>query len=282
MRVCDGVDVAEYWRPPIDGVEVLHARFARHEYPRHAHDATVVALMDSGAAAFRYGGENHVAPAGSVFFINAGAVHTGCLADPDGYRYRVLYLGSLALDQLAPRWHSGSSHLILRDVVVWDRELATLLHRTHSVLAAGGPLSLQEELLLSVSEYLLSRYAETRLPAAAADGGHRAVAVAQEYLESHVAADVPLRDLAAIASSSPHRLVRMFTSKIGMPPHAYQMQLRVRAARRLLAAGVPAASVAVQAGFYDQAHLTRAFKRYTAVTPHQYRQCVERSVPRSA
>jgi AraC-like DNA-binding protein len=46
--------------------------------------------------------------------------------------------------------------------------------------------------------------------------------------------------------------------------------LRLRSARRLLAAGVPAATAAAEAGFADQPHLTRWFRRYYGVTPAAY------------
>ena len=52
-----------------------------------------------------------------------------------------------------------------------------------------------------------------------------------------------------------------------MPPHVYVTGRRVELARRLLLDGVPAAEAATRAGFYDQSHLTRHFKRLHGVTP---------------
>ena len=42
---------------------------------------------------------------------------------------------------------------------------------------------------------------------------------------------------------------------MGLTPHAFQTNLRVAHARRMLAAGTPAAAVAAACGFADQAHL---------------------------
>jgi AraC-like DNA-binding protein len=281
MRAADpGRDVAVFWRPPVEGVEVLHARFMQHEYPRHVHESTVVALVDSGAAAFRYRGENHLAPAGSVFFINPDTVHTGEAAGPEGYCYRVLYLGSPVITQLVSPLSRLRAFVTSR-AVVWDPRLARLLHRTHTALAAGQSLLQQEEMLLRIGTYLVNRYADTRhaTAAQAGPGGHPAVAAAQQYLQANVSAEVRLRELAAVCGSSPYRLVRMFTSEVGMPPHAYQTQLRIRLAQKLLASGIPAASTATVAGFYDQAHLTRSFRRYTGLTPHQYQRGAARTPP---
>jgi AraC-like DNA-binding protein len=45
---------------------------------------------------------------------------------------------------------------------------------------------------------------------------------------------------------------------------------RVRRAKSLLHAGLPIASAAIAAGFYDQAQLTRHFKRVVGVPPGRY------------
>ena len=57
---------------------------------------------------------------------------------------------------------------------------------------------------------------------------------------------------------------------VGMTPHAYQTQVRVRRAKSLLQAGLPITLAAAEAGFYDQAHLNRHFKRIVGLTPGRY------------
>jgi AraC-like DNA-binding protein len=70
---------------------------------------------------------------------------------------------------------------------------------------------------------------------------------------------------------SPFHLLRVFRAAVGLPPHAYQIQLRVARAKELLRAGMPIAAVAVEVGFVDQSHLTRHFKRLVGVPPGRYR-----------
>jgi transcriptional regulator GlxA family with amidase domain len=55
-----------------------------------------------------------------------------------------------------------------------------------------------------------------------------------------------------------------------MTSHAYLTQTRVRRAKPLLRAGLPAGQVAVETGFYDQAHLTRHFEQIVGLTPARY------------
>lgn len=56
-----------------------------------------------------------------------------------------------------------------------------------------------------------------------------------------------------------------------MAPSDYQRQLRLRAARGLIARGMRLSEVAAEVGFADQGHLTRWFHRYFGLTPGEYR-----------
>jgi AraC-like DNA-binding protein len=80
---------------------------------------------------------------------------------------------------------------------------------------------------------------------------------------------------------SPFALLRAFRAETGLPPHAYLNQLRVRLARRLLDDGLAPAVVAAEAGFADQAHLTRHFKRVVGVPPGAYQRERARTADRS-
>jgi AraC-like DNA-binding protein len=64
--------------------------------------------------------------------------------------------------------------------------------------------------------------------------------------------------------------MRLFSRHIGMPPHTYMTQVRLRVARRLLLKGEPAASVAAAVGYVDQSHLTKRFRAAFGVTPGQF------------
>jgi AraC-like DNA-binding protein len=57
-----------------------------------------------------------------------------------------------------------------------------------------------------------------------------------------------------------------------MTPHAYLTQIRLESARAALRRAVPIAEAAIHAGFYDQAALTRIFKRCYGITPLQFAQ----------
>ena len=67
------------------------------------------------------------------------------------------------------------------------------------------------------------------------------------------------------------RRIRRFKEEVGLTPHQYIIQSRVREAKRLLADGASIADAALRAGFYDQSHLNRWFNKTLGITPHMYR-----------
>jgi AraC-like DNA-binding protein len=89
-------------------------------------------------------------------------------------------------------------------------------------------------------------------------------------------ADISADDLATATGRSRFAVHRAFQSVYGLAPGAYQRQLRLRAARRLIAAGQPIGAAAADAGFSDQSHLNRWFVRCYGITPAGYQRAVLR------
>lgn len=76
--------------------------------------------------------------------------------------------------------------------------------------------------------------------------------------------------LAAVCGVSLFHFLRLFEQGYGLPPHALQVQLRVHYVQRLLRRGVRPIKAAQMAGFSDQSHLNRHFKRLVGKTPGQF------------
>ncbi|MGE7470842.1 helix-turn-helix domain-containing protein [Bosea sp. NPDC003192] len=93
---------------------------------------------------------------------------------------------------------------------------------------------------------------------------------ALSHIERHFTEALYLDDLASLAGLSVCRFVTVFRRQVGLTPHRFVCRERVRYARALLVDGVPAAQAALEAGFFDQSHLSRHFKNIYGVTPGRY------------
>lgn len=84
-----------------------------------------------------------------------------------------------------------------------------------------------------------------------------------------------LHDLALAMNLHPGRLSRSFRRATGKTIGGYVRDLRVQyLLRQLSASDAPICELAAAAGFFDQSHCTREFKRATGLTPADYRNTV--------
>jgi AraC family transcriptional regulator len=108
-----------------------------------------------------------------------------------------------------------------------------------------------------------------RRPAAlVADAAPRWLQRAEEFLHAHFRGPVSLRDVAREAGVHPVYFARVFRRRHGCPDSAYLRALRLAEAGRLvLRPGWSLATAAAEAGFADQAHMTRCFARQFGFSP---------------
>ena len=107
-----------------------------------------------------------------------------------------------------------------------------------------------------------------RIPAPA-----RSVAAIQrvlQHIDENLNQALTLSELADLTGLSIWRFATVFREQVGVSPHRYICRLRLARAQALIRQGVPVASAASEAGFYDQSHLSRHFKTVFGMTPGQY------------
>jgi AraC-like DNA-binding protein len=143
-----------------------------------------------------------------------------------------------------------------------DDERAAPFHRLFDAIdAREGRLTLEVALTEVVNAFVDIREKPAHT---------RPVRRAMEYLRERLAEPVTLDDLADHANLDKFHLCRAFRAQIGMPPHAYLTRLRIARAKELLRGGVRASEIAPRVGLYDQAQLTRHFRRIVGTTPGRY------------
>ncbi|CAL9441995.1 hypothetical protein SUDANB15_02246 [Streptomyces sp. enrichment culture] len=254
--------------PPLD---LLTARFDRHEYAPHAHDEFTVGVTVGGLEAIAYRGGRIVSGPGSIVVLEPGEMHTGGPAAPEGYSYRALYAAPVLLTD--GTLGGGLPHF--REPVLDDPELAGALRRAHTDLSARpDPLEAESRLPWLLTA-LTRRHSTSRASDDTVPGAGRIALAVRDRLADELLAPPSLAALAADLGLSRYQLLRAFRTTMGVPPYAWLAQYRVTRARALLETGLRPAEVAGLVGFADQAHLTRWFRRVLGVTPAAYRNSVQ-------
>jgi AraC-like DNA-binding protein len=95
----------------------------------------------------------------------------------------------------------------------------------------------------------------------------------QSYIDTHPSEDLSLDRLSNEVHLSKYHFARRFKAETGQTPWAYVQEARVDRAKTLLTTTeCSLTEIALRAGFCDQSHLTRTFKRFEDVTPGAYRE----------
>jgi AraC family transcriptional regulator len=247
----------------LDGFAVVEAWFPAQEVlADHTHDRACVAVMLDGSFDLHLTGkEYHCSPA-TVFTEPAGETHANFIGpagahvvvvQPDPTSTELLRPFAAFLDQATHRKHAGMAERASR--------LARELDRVDdlSALAAEG----------IVLEML------TTLARVEAGGIRRPppwLLQAQELLHARFTEAIRTADVANAVGVHPAHLARVFRQHFKRSMGSYVRRLRLDwAARELVWSDASLTAVALAAGFADQSHFTRFFKRHTGLTPNAYR-----------
>ena len=100
------------------------------------------------------------------------------------------------------------------------------------------------------------------------------VGLAMRAMCEDISNPISISEVASRCRLSLYYFVRAFTNTVGIAPYAWFVQQRIVCAKHLLAnTALPLAQVALECGFSDQAHFTKAFAKASGRTPAKWRRC---------
>lgn len=256
--------------PALPGIEVLDAYHSPRDW-RVIGDAHAITVPKSWRGEVLYRGRRHPVEPGMAF---CNAPEEPLVARPHGGRpgsFNVFVMRPSLLEEWLSEQRTGRVRAEFSAVT--KRISSTLLARFQRLFAHLVPgesnMQLQSN-ALELSESLIAELIAGAGDAKIHDGpAIRGTARMRECLHEE-GLDIDLDTLASKVGLSRFQALRAFKRRYGLPPHAYQLCLRIARARTLLNAGAAPADVAAQCGFVDQSHLNRHFKRQLGVTPMQY------------
>lgn len=274
MKTGQAQENAKFWHDKtLDNLELLRATYITHAFAPHAHEGYAIGIIEAGAQTFIYSKDRLIMPAGCIAVVNPGEVHIGRATTGAGWTYRMLYPQAAVLQTAASEVLGRAADIpYFASPVLYDPVLFAAIRRLHSALedVYTSPLE-RETLLLQTLVQLITRHARSRPPLGSPPSENALMRQVRDYLADHYAETISLKDLAAYVNLNRFYLVRAFKKAYGLPPHAYQMQVRVDEAKKFLLSDLPIADVAALTGFVDQSHFTRHFRRIVGVPPGHYR-----------
>lgn len=264
-------DLHRFWRDPalpfLEAREVADGRDVC--YGLHSHPTFSIGLVTGGRSEYRNGRARHEAAPGTVVLMNPEEAHACNPLQDLPWSYRMLYADVPWLTEI----QQGGGFRPYGAVLSTDPALYGALNGLFDRLFDGTAEVLEKECAATSFFAGLHRRLEQGGEQARrmdADGTPAGLERAADFITANCTEPLRLADVCAASGLSPSYLVRAFKARYGLTPHAYQVNRRIQYGQRELRRGRPIVEVALEAGFADQAHFQRAFKRHLAATPRQY------------
>jgi AraC-like DNA-binding protein len=182
-----------------------------------------------------------------------------------------LTIDSQVLQEYLEDHQRSASNLHFRAVARPSALLAERLAEVVRVVRPGpSALAIQSAMVEFVNLMVTELVEDCSGGSVSSEAGMRTAESVRECLHYDPTASVDLSTLAKQAGVSRYQALRTFKRRYGLPPHTYQLIVRLALAKKALRDGHQPVHVAAQYGFVDQSHFTRHFKRLLGVTPAQY------------
>lgn len=258
----------------LPGLELFRSIADTRFVARHVHDLFCLTIAETGVriCETRKGNDYLLTP-GAIFVSNCGEAHSGRVPSGHTYSCSSLRLDAKLVASLASKLgYRCPSSVYFANPLLFDQELRQQILQLHNALTEPASTLSKEYQLLNVFYVLFTRYTKEKSDLPQTGDETEPVRRVCEYLQDCFAENLSIKKLSSVAALSPFHLCRVFEKEVGVPPHVYQLDIRLIRAAQMLAQGKPIADVAAETGFYDQSHFHKAFQRKFGITPKRYSQ----------
>ena len=233
--------------------------------PRHVHPHARLVLVLSGSLTEIRGEETATHASSTLLFRRADEQHAYTIG-PSGATCLVVDIDPAWLGRVRDEAPVLGKSADFRGGLVLH-----LAHRLHAEFLLRDEVSrlVIQSLALGVLAEMSRRV--TRAAERAAHAVPLWLQAARALVDLHFAQTLPLASVAERVGVHPVHLARTFRRCYQTTFAGYVRQLRIEFARRELGGSASLSAIAAAAGFCDQSHFSRSFKRYTGMTPAEYR-----------
>ena len=253
------------WDPvaSFEPIERVTNRLVGASFSPHRHDTYTVAVTMAGVQAFNYRGSMRHALPGQVLILHPEELHDGHCQDEAGFSYRAAYVPPSHVQAVL----GGAALPFVNNGVSTNPALIAAACSIVIDCAEGDDQGAYEDALYDLAHAMNQ---EAGAVAAVKTANRTAVMQAREFLDTVIIAGARLEQLEQATGCDRWQLSRDFRALLGTSPYRYLQYRRVDLAKQLLREGATLADAAYGAGFADQSHFGRTFRKTVGLTPRAW------------
>ncbi len=248
-----------------DVIEVKLNDAHPHAYKPHLHSELAIGVIERGDTVLTIDGVDYEIHEGDAVIIMPYVIHNCQPVDINTWAFTMIYLDDAYKDELLAS--------IGKDLKIGISKLGSMEYQLIKRLA--GVLKKEHDDFVKEVEIIdcINRIIDA-IDISVKKRMDETLEEIQGYIEENFLEELRLDAIAAQFDINKFSLIRRFKKVYNITPSAYQLQLKVDHAKQLLKQEDDIAAVSLEAGFYDQAHFAREFKKATGMTPKQYMESV--------
>ena len=240
--------------------ETIHP--AGYRIPPHAHEMPSFYFLLEGSLVEQYGRDNALRNANELVFTPADRPHSNIFQARGGHCL-IIELHPAVIARAVECGPLPANLTSFRGRPAW---LASRLYHEFRAADAVSPL-IVEGVILEIFAEICRHTSRTRTFTAP-----RKIRQARDFLDAAFAQPFSLADVAQAVDLHPVYLARIFRQTYGSSVGEYLRRRRVDfVCSQLSGSDKPLAQIALDAGFCDQGHLSKTFRKLTGLTPRQFR-----------
>lgn len=255
------------------GLERAEVYLSTYAFAPHRHDTYAIGVTTAGVQTFRYRGSRRICLPGQLHILHPDETHDGAAGTEVGFGYRIIYLAP----ELVRQALDGDALPFVADPV--QPPTPTTRHVASFLECIDEPITDLARVEIAVAAADTLRSLSGRPDRRRVRIDNRAVELVRDYLTTHAREQTPASMLEQIAGTDRFTIARHFRRAFATSPDRYRTVRRLALARTAIDSGLPLARAAGDAGFADQSHMTRQFKRTYGLTPGRWAKAVAAAAP---
>ena len=254
----------------LSGLEIRSSRYRRCSFSKHSHDTWSVGVVLDGQGTYTQKGTTYSIGQGHIVLIAPDEFHACNPENGSPWAYLMFHVSrSLFLRVAADAIGERPGEPMFASRVLLDPEIVFLMVRLFKLVKSGAAALEKEDAMFTAFAKLLLRHGKPA-PMPPEPREPQVIGLIKESLADNFEKNISMNELSHVAGVSAYHMLHVFHRTVGMTPHAFQVQMRIKKARKLLLKGYSIVDAALATGFCDQSHFTKKFKPIVGLTPRRY------------